>query len=115
MLRPRDEAYDAHANDTGPKLAQLVANVLEEDKLEGSCEMACSLMTKGLDRLGVWSVGMIGSSTFEVKGENIWRGLHTVDRADFSGARLGHIWVCAPPFIVVDASIKRQRWSGDAI
>jgi len=115
MLRPRDAKYDAHVNRIVPKLAQLVATVLEEDELEGSCEMACSLLTKGLDRLGVWSVGMVGSSTFEVKGKNIWRGLHTVDHAGFPGARLGHTWVCAPPFIVVDASIKRQRWSGDAI
>ncbi|WP_299933016.1 hypothetical protein [uncultured Pelagimonas sp.] len=115
MLRPRDANYDAHVNRIVPKLAQLVAAVLEEDELEGSCEMACSLLTKSLDRLGVWSVGIVGSSTFEVKGKNIWRGLHTVDRPDFPGARLGHTWVCAPPFIVVDASIKRQRWSGDAI
>lgn len=115
MLRPREEKYDAHVNRIVPKLAQLVAAVLEEDELEGSCEMACSLLTKSLDRLGVWSVGMVGSSTFDVKGKNIWRGLHTVDHPDFPGARLGHTWVCAPPFIVVDASIKRQRWSGDAI
>jgi hypothetical protein len=115
MLRPRDANYDAHVTKIVPKLAQLVATVLDEDELEGSCEMACSLLTKSLDRLGVWSVGMVGSSTFEVKGKNIWRGLHTVGRPDFPGARLGHTWVCAPPFIVVDASIKRQRWSGDAI
>ena len=115
MLRPRDAEYEAHVIGTVPKLAQLVADVLEEDRLEGSCEMACSLLTKGLDRLGVWSVGMVGSATFEVKERNIWRGLHTVDRADFPGARLGHTWVCAPPFVVVDASIKRQRWSGDVI
>lgn len=115
MLRPRDAQYEAHVKITVPKLAHLVAGVLEEDRLEGSCEMACSLLTKSLDRLGVWSVGMVGSSTFEVKGKNIWRGLHTVDRADFPGARLGHTWVYAPPFVVVDASIKRQRWSGDAI
>lgn len=115
MLRPRDAKYDTHVNRIVPKLARLVATVLEEDELEGSCEMACSLLTKSLDRLGVWSVGMVGSSTFEVKGKNFWRGLHTVDRADFPGARLGHTWVCAPPFIVVDASVKRQRWSGDEI
>mgnify|MGYP000023534362 FL=1 len=115
MLRPRDREYDAHVRETVPKLAQLVATVLEEDTLEGSCEMACSLLTKSLDRLGVWSVGMVGSSTFEVKDQDIWRGLHTVDRADFPGARLGHTWVCAPPFVVVDASIKRQRWAGDDI
>lgn len=115
MLRPRDGAYDAHVRETVPKLAGLVSTVLEEDELEGSCEMACSLITKGLDRLGVWSVGIVGSATFEVKDEGIWRGLHTVDRQDFPGAKLGHTWVCAPPFVVVDASIKRQRWSGDSI
>ncbi|MEM8575568.1 MAG: hypothetical protein AAGF48_13135 [Pseudomonadota bacterium] len=115
MLRPRDEAYEKHARETVPKLTDLVSTVLEEDKLEGSCEMACSLITKGLDRLGVWSVGIVGSATFEVKDEGIWLGLHTVDRQDFPGAKLGHTWVCAPPFVVVDASIKRQRWSGDSI
>jgi hypothetical protein len=115
MLRPRAPDYDAHVRTTVPKLAKLVASVLEEDKLEGACEMACSLMTKGLDRLGVWSIGLVGSSTFEVKERGIWRGLHTVDHRDFPGARLGHTWVCAPPFVVVDASIKRQRWTGDII
>jgi hypothetical protein len=115
MLRPRDQDYDAHVRATVPRLAQLVATVLAEDGLEGSCEMACSLLTKGLDRLGVWSVGIVGSATFEVKGKDIWRGLHTVDRRDFPGAKLGHTWVCAPPFVVLDASIKRQRWTGDII
>lgn len=115
MLRPRDPQYDLHVKTVVPKLANIIAQVLEEDRLEGSCEMACSLLTKGLDRLGVWSIGLVGSSTFEVKEKGIWRGLHTVDRPDFPGARLGHTWVCAPPFVVVDASIKRQRWDGDAI
>ncbi|MFC4671724.1 hypothetical protein ACFO5X_24450 [Seohaeicola nanhaiensis] len=115
MLRPRDVDYEAHVRQTVPRLAQLIADVLEEDRLEGSCQMACSLLTKSLARLGVWSVGIVGSSTFEVKSQGIWRGLHTVDYRDFEGAALGHSWVCAPPFFVVDASIKRQRWSGDEI
>ncbi|PYE80872.1 hypothetical protein [Pseudoroseicyclus aestuarii] len=115
MLRPRDADYDAHVRQTVPRLTQLIADVLEEDRLEGSCQIACSLLTKSLARLGVWSVGIVGSSTYEVRDQGIRRGLHTVDYRDFEGAALGHSWVCAPPFFVVDASIKRQRWSGDAI
>ena len=33
----------------------------------------------------------------------------------FPGAALGHAWVCAPPYFIVDASVALQKWGTDPI
>ena len=52
---------------------------------------------------------------FSINNPSIWRGLHIVDHQDFPGAALGHAWVCAPPYYVVDPSAALQRWGTDPI
>lgn len=113
-LRPRDSAYDAHVRSVVPKLATIIAGALAEDGLKGACQLSTMLMTRMLDQLGVWSFGIQGSASFSVPSDDIWRGLHSVDVPDFPGATLGHSWVCAPPYFVVDPTAKIQQWINDA-
>ena len=115
LLRPTTDTYQFHVRSVVPRLSQLISTALMEDQWEGSCILATGLMTRMLDRLNVWSFGIRGSATFSVQERSIWRGLHSVDVEDFPGAALGHAWVCAPPYIVVDASAATQRWGDDPI
>ena len=115
MFRTLSKAYKSHAQSIVPKLTELISNALAEDHWEGSCVVASALITRMLDRLKVWSFGIVGSATFSVRRPPLWRGLHTVDHKDLPGAALGHAWVCAPPFVIVDASAKLQRWGNDPI
>ena len=114
-LRPTTQSYISHVTTIVPKLAQQLGNALHEDNWEGSCVAATALMTRMLDRLKVWSFGIVGSATFSLANPPIWRGLHIVDYQDFPGAALGHAWVCAPPYYIVDPSASLQRWGADQI
>ena len=115
MFRPVSEDYKVHAQSVVPKLTELISKALAEDHWEGSCVAASALITRMLDRLEVWSFGVVGSVAFSVNEPALWRGLHTVDDKDFADAALGHAWVCAPPFVIVDASARLQRWGNDPI
>ena len=114
-LRPRSDAYEKHAKAVVPKVAQLIGNAFSEDGFQGSCIAGAGMISRILDRLGVWNYGIMGSATFEVGSPRIWRGLATVDHRDFPNAVLGHAWVSAPPYVVVDATVLLQRWGDDPI
>ena len=51
----------------------------------------------------------------EVPAHEIWRGLAVIDVPAFAGAELGHAWVAAPPFKIVDPTVRLQNPPGDAI
>lgn len=71
------------------------------------------MMQRILDRLGVWSFGLKGSMIAEVAQEELWRGQSMCDLPDFPGAELGHAWVVAPPFVIVDGTVRLQNPAGD--
>jgi hypothetical protein len=71
------------------------------------------MLPRILDRLGVWSFGLKGSMIAEVEHEELWRGQSMCDIPDFPGAELGHAWVVAPPFVIVDGTIRLQNPTGD--
>jgi len=110
--RPLDAAYEAHVRETVPKLASLVAAALTADDMQGGCIAASSMITRMLDRLGIWSFGVVGSANLDVPHLDLRRCLHTIDIKDHPDAVLGHAWVCAPPFFIIDASLALQHWAG---
>lgn len=115
QLRPRDEAYDAHVRSVVPKLCERIIAAFEADNWHGGCVEASSMMSRMLDRLGVWSFSMLGSTTFDVPSQSLCCGFYRHDFQDFQDAVLGHAWVVAPPYIVVDATVALQQWGGDPI
>lgn len=112
MSRPIDAEYEAHVRATVPKLASLVAAALAADGMQSGCITAYGMLTRMLDRLGVWSFGIIGSTNLDVPHLGLRRSLHTVDYKDHPGSVLGHAWVCAPPYHIVDPSLALQHWTG---
>jgi hypothetical protein len=114
-LRPRDPAYEAHVHDIVPRLTTLLAETLRADGVLGGCVAAAGMLARILDRLGVWSFGIHGCLTLEVKSQGLWRGFATCDDVDFDGGTPGHFWVVAPPYSIVDASLILQRLEDDPI
>lgn len=90
ITRPIDAEYDAHVRATVPKLASLVAAALTADDMQGGCITAYSMLTRMLDRLGVWSFGVIGSANLDVPHLGLRRCLHTIDVKDRPDSVLGH-------------------------
>jgi hypothetical protein len=96
---------------TRPRTADYDARVREI--MQRSCVHVSSMMPRILDRLGVWSFGLKGSMIAEVARKDLWRGQSMCDIPDFPGAELGHAWVVAPPFVIVDGTIRLQNPVGD--
>ncbi len=114
-LRPRDTEYESLARSVVPKLTQIIADTLKADKVSGGCVLAASMISAMLDRLGVWSYIVVGTATVQIDSLGINKGLYIVDKRDFPDAELGHAWVIAPPFKIVDAAISLQHWGSSKI
>ena len=115
QTRPRTAGYDARVRDVVPRLAEFLADLFEREDMQRSCVHVSSMMPRILDRLGVWSFGLKGSMIAEVALQDLWRGQSMCDIPDFRGAELGHAWVVAPPFVIVDGTIRLQSPAGDPI
>lgn len=113
--RPRTDDYDARVRAVVPKLASFVADLLKGRDMRGSCVHASSMLPPMLERMGIWSFGLKGALTMEVPSRGIWRGLATCDHRAFENAELGHSWVMAPPFFIVDSTVKLQNLPNDPI
>lgn len=111
--RPRSAEYDARARIVVPKLANFMADLFEREGMQRSCVHASAMMPRILDRMGIWSFGLKGSFVSEVTTADLWRGQASCDVEDFPGAERGHAWIVAPPFIIVDATIRLQNPQGD--
>ncbi|MGA9657696.1 MAG: hypothetical protein WBQ60_01150 [Asticcacaulis sp.] len=115
LLRPRDAAYDAHVRAVVPKLCKLMVGALKADNWQGGCLVASTMMCRMLERLGIWSFGVLGSATFEVKSRDLACGFYRHDFQDFEDAVLGHAWIVIPPYGLVDATVAVQQWGDDPI
>jgi hypothetical protein len=111
--RPRTQQYDERVRKIVPFLAEYLADLFEREGMQRSCVHVSSMMTRILDRLGVWSFSLHGSMIAEVASKALWRGQSMCDIQDFPGAEVGHAWVVAPPYVVVDATIRLQNPLGD--
>ncbi len=116
VRRPRDDAYDARVREIVPQVATMVGQWLDEEGIKGACLNASTALSMFLERLGIWAFVAKGSvSVGDLQQPHLSvRTWHAIDVLDHVGGFAGHAWVCAPPFIVVDVTLKRQHWREDA-
>lgn len=113
--RPRSEEYDVRALVIVPRLAAFLADLFEREDMQRSCVHVSSMMPRILDRLGVWSFALKGSMIMSVPTREIRRAQTVEDLPAPPGAEIGHSWVVAPPFVIVDPTVRLQNPPGDAI
>ena len=85
------------------------------ENLRGQCvTLACSLV-RILERYGCWAFPMTGSARVRFPPESRLetRYLRIGDPSNVPGLVDGHAWVVAPPFDLIDASLRFQRWDGN--
>lgn len=111
--RPMSDSYQGRVSRVVPVVAERVANLFGESDMVASCVNGSFMLSKVLERAGIWNHVLHGSVVLEVASRGIWRGFQTVDAEDFPGAVRGHAWVFAPPFHVVDVTIAKQRWDSE--
>jgi hypothetical protein len=112
LNRARDAHYDRHARETVPRLAGIVEQGLARKGGVGACVNVATMMARMLDRLGVWSFAVRGSLTIEMPSRpDVGRRYFTeCDALDHPDNVTGHGWLVAPPFLVVDPTLRHQRW-----
>lgn len=115
LSRPRTSEYDARTREIVPQVTKFLADLFEHENMQRSCVHFSSMMARILDRFGVWSFALHGSMTMAVPKANLWRGMALCDERDFPNAELGHAWVVAPPYLIVDGTIRLQNRAGDPI
>lgn len=111
--RPMSDSYRSRVSRVVPAVAERAATLFEESDMVASCVNGSFMLSKVLERAGIWNHVIHGSVVMEVASQGIWRGFHTADDKDFPDAFLGHAWVFAPPYHVVDVTIAKQRWDDE--
>lgn len=105
--RPYDDAYLARASREIPEVVALLHQELVADGRLGACVDISITLTKALNREGFWNYQTKGGLTIDFPRTS---GIGTryfwpFDRGNFT---TGHSWIVAPPFLVIDLSIKLQ-------
>lgn len=105
-LRPRDAAYDKHVRQTVPVVSQTLAEEILSDGQLGACVDASQMVNKILEELGIWSYSILGSLTIADPSLSNPTHFWMFDEKPLAG----HVWVVAPPFEIIDVTLKAQPY-----
>jgi hypothetical protein len=108
--------YDAEYLHRAEKISRIVANELHrglvlEGRL-GGCIDTSMTMGRILDLYGVWNCVVRGAFriTFPAGSGHRPISFVPIDIADGSGKEYGHKWLFAPPFQIIDVTLKLQDY-----
>ncbi|NOI65116.1 hypothetical protein [Vibrio sp. 99-8-1] len=110
--QPYSVDYLAKAEKIIEDVCAILSSELIENGRKGACADIAGILSRILELKGVWSCPIKGSSTINFpEGSNeettyFWS-------VDSSSAFAGHAWVFAPPFAIIDITLKQQPYSGD--
>lgn len=90
--------------------AEAIAHHVALDGRLGQCVVASSVLSRCLDELGVWNYTAKSSLTirFPIAASFKPQYFYSIDDGQFSAA---HAIVVAPPFVVVDLTVRHQHYS----
>lgn len=91
-----------------PEIAEPLHQALKRDGRLGACIDLSMVLSRILEREGFWNYMVSGclTQTFPSKYGFPPRYIWAVDRGN---AKAPHVWVVAPPFLVVDLTVSMQR------
>jgi len=104
--RARTADYDAHVRRVVPLIADVVGREIARDGQLGVCVDASMMLTKMLEEEGVWCYGAKGALT--ILAPSLPEPTHFWMFDETPAA--GHVWVVAPPFEIVDVTLKTQPY-----
>lgn len=90
-----------------PIIAEKLQKELLRDGRQGACVDLSMLLSRILEKEGIWNYIVKGSLTVSfpktsgIEKQFFW----AIDQGEFSA---GHAWIVAPPFKVIDLAIKQQ-------
>jgi hypothetical protein len=107
--RSYNEEYLEKARREVPVAAMALHSELLADGRMGACVDAAGVLSKCLEREGIWNFVVKGSLTikFPAEADVDDRYFWSVDEGNFTA---GHAWVYAPPFSIVDVAVGQQDY-----
>lgn len=108
--RQRTPAYDEHVRQTVPIVARVFYEHLKAKGRLGACVDISGILSRALEMEGIWNFVVKGSLTIEFprKAKIMPKFFWSVDTGQFTAA---HAWVAAPPYFIVDVTIRLQPYS----
>jgi hypothetical protein len=106
--RPYDAAYLARARRIVPQIAAWLRAELAKGGREGACVDCSFALSKILDKVGLWNYVTAGSVTVEFDPQTRLNTHHWPHMLG-DGEAVGHAWLTAPPFRVIDLTIAQQK------
>ncbi len=113
MSRPRAADEDAKVRDIVPRLAHIVNARLTRHDWIGGCVAVTGMVSRMLDRMGVWNITFKGSATITNIENAETRHFAIIDESQGAGYQPGHMWLAVPPYDVVDMTLRFQHWERD--
>lgn len=106
------EQYLEKARREIPIIVDSLYNELALDERKGACVDIANILSKILEKEGYWNFLIKGSLTiqFPKKSRIDDRYFWSVDTNDVVA---GHAWVYAPPFKIIDITVKQQEYSNE--
>lgn len=90
---------------------EIASHASAREKMSNCIDISLFLQ-RALEERGVWSVVIHGSVIVCFDNDVVYE-IHEYDTPKYSGASTGHSWLLAPPFDVVDLTVKHQRFAGE--
>jgi hypothetical protein len=107
---PLDDSYIKIAYTKIPVVVEELYIHLFKENPVGRCVDISGILLRILEKLNIWSFAVKGSLTIDFPtASNVDRTYFwSVDEGNFFA---GHAWICAPPYDVIDLSIRYQPYS----
>lgn len=104
-----DESYLANARQKIAIVTEAVRASVERDGRLGACVDASGMIGRMLDRLGIWNYVAKATLTIEFPSASALSPRHfwAIDHGQFTAP---HAIVVAPPYYLVDATVKHQPY-----
>jgi len=105
--RNRSMDYEAHVRKVAPIVAKHFYEKLLANGRLGACVDISGLVSRSLEREGIWNFVAKGSLTmlFPSRSKIPPQYFYSIDHGSFIA---GHAWVVAPPLFVIDITIRLQ-------
>ena len=103
------EDYLANAEKKISAIIEPLLQELEKDGRQGACIDVSNSLSRMLDREGIWNYVVKGclKISFNEETKLTDKYFWAVDEGEFSAA---HVWVVAPPFKIIDLTLRQQPY-----
>ena len=112
--RPRTAAYNDRVRQIVPKIAEILHNELEAEGRLGACVDLSIVLSRILDEEKIWNYPVKGALTLSFPSSVQPNPIH-ICPMDIGTQKVGHVWVAAPPFNVIDLTVRQLRYPKSAI